>query len=120
MGGASAIRSPHTSDVKGAAESSVENEMEEEIYNMSQTPFHHKVSNTATTKMDDSTASVSAITKMATNTAHTTNVTTKMATVSSKTTSTGFKTMTYNPHMPLEMAEDLPPSAGVIIQLIQD
>ncbi|CAH2322528.1 Hypothetical predicted protein [Pelobates cultripes] len=70
--------------------------------------------------MDDSTPPVPAIAKMATNTAHTTNVTTKMATASSKTTSTGFKTMTYNPHMPLEMAEGLPPSAGLIIQLIQD
>ncbi|CAH2328799.1 Hypothetical predicted protein [Pelobates cultripes] len=113
-GGTSPTRSPHTVSVKGAAESLNVHEMEEDCYNVPQT-FHHMVSNTDTTKMDDSMTPALAILKMATNTAHTTNVTTRMATTPSKTTSTGFKTMTYNPHMPLEMAVDLPLSAGLII-----
>ncbi|CAH2311888.1 Hypothetical predicted protein, partial [Pelobates cultripes] len=55
--------------------------------------------------------------KMST-TVHVTTATTKMATATSnmetatsKMASSGFKTMTYNPNMPLEMAEDLLPSA---------
>ncbi|CAH2293798.1 Hypothetical predicted protein [Pelobates cultripes] len=64
--------------------------------------------------------------KMST-TVHVTTATTKMATATSnmetatsKMASSGFKTMTCNPNMPLEMAEGLPPSAGMIIQLIQN
>ncbi|CAH2325178.1 Hypothetical predicted protein [Pelobates cultripes] len=57
--------------------------------------------------------------KMST-TVHVTTATTKMATSTFKMASSGFKTMTYNPNMPLEMAEDLPPSVGMIIQLIQN
>ncbi|CAH2301430.1 Hypothetical predicted protein [Pelobates cultripes] len=118
-GGTSAARSPHTVSLKGTAESLNVQDMEEDCFNVPQI-FHHMVTKTDTTKMDDNMTPVPVILKMATNTAHTTNVTTKMATTPPKTISTAFKTMTYNPHMPLEMAEDLPPSAGLIIQLIQD
>ncbi|CAH2282961.1 Hypothetical predicted protein [Pelobates cultripes] len=118
-GGTSAARSPHTVSLKGTAESLNVQDMEEDCFNVPQI-FHHMVTKTDTTKMDDSMTPAPVILKMATNTAHTTNVTTKMATTPPKTISTAFKTMTYNPHMPLEMAEDLPPSAGLIIQLIQD
>ncbi|CAH2307854.1 Hypothetical predicted protein [Pelobates cultripes] len=67
----------------------------------------------ATSKMTTSDQSDIATTKMAA-------VTTKMATATSKMATTGYKTMTYNPNMPLEMADDLPPSAGMIIHLIQN
>ncbi|CAH2248813.1 Hypothetical predicted protein [Pelobates cultripes] len=37
--------------------------------------------------------------------------TTKMATTTSKMATAGYKTMTYNPNMQLEMVDNLPPSA---------
>ncbi|CAH2218713.1 Hypothetical predicted protein, partial [Pelobates cultripes] len=43
-----------------------------------------------------------------------------MAAATSNMATTTFKAATYNPNMPLEMAADLPPSAGMIIQLIKD
>ncbi|CAH2330097.1 Hypothetical predicted protein, partial [Pelobates cultripes] len=44
----------------------------------------------------------------------------KMATATSNMATTTFKAATYNPNMLPELAEDLPPSAGMIIQLIKD
>ncbi|KAM8945894.1 LOW QUALITY PROTEIN: uncharacterized protein RCH25_049246 [Pelodytes ibericus] len=47
--------------------------------------------------------------------------TSKMATATSKMApTTTFKAATYHSDMPLEMAEDLPPSAGMIIQLLKN
>ncbi|CAH2220656.1 Hypothetical predicted protein [Pelobates cultripes] len=43
-----------------------------------------------------------------------------MAAATSNMATTTFKAATYNPNMPPELAEDLPPSAGMIIQLIKD
>ncbi|CAH2312024.1 Hypothetical predicted protein [Pelobates cultripes] len=43
----------------------------------------------------------------------------KMAAATSNMATTTFKAATYNPNMPPELA-DLPPSAGMIIQLIKD
>ncbi|CAH2276247.1 Hypothetical predicted protein [Pelobates cultripes] len=67
----------------------------------------------ATTKMSATTCLTTSTNKMAAATSETTDASTKM-------TSTSFKTMTYKPNVPLELAEDLPPSAGMIIQLIQN
>ncbi|CAH2225181.1 Hypothetical predicted protein [Pelobates cultripes] len=113
VGGNSATRSPHTTDNDRATESP-------DVYGMVDahnialtTPLPQRNRNIATTKMDATNDPDVATIKMAiTLTCH--------VTASSKMTSTGFKAMTYNPNMPLEMAEDLPPSAGLIIQLIQD
>ncbi|CAH2251478.1 Hypothetical predicted protein [Pelobates cultripes] len=44
----------------------------------------------------------------------------KMATATSNMATTTFKAATYNPNMPPELAEDLPPSTGMIIQLIKE
>ncbi|CAH2256431.1 Hypothetical predicted protein [Pelobates cultripes] len=69
--------------------------------------------------MDANTESVIDSTKMATTFTSDTTATSQMADATSKMAS-GFKTMTYKPTMPLEMAEDLPPSAAMLIQLIQN
>ncbi|CAH2285755.1 Hypothetical predicted protein [Pelobates cultripes] len=114
----SVARSSHTSDVERATESPDVCDMEEAFNITSLTPLQQRIRKIATTKMDDTNESDIATTKMATTLAYDITDTSKMATstskmadATSKMASTGFKAMIYNPTMPLEMAEDLPPSA---------
>ncbi|CAH2276342.1 Hypothetical predicted protein, partial [Pelobates cultripes] len=108
-GGASAVRPKTFKGTVRAIISPEDNSMElgaEVLQTSSYSALPQRISHDATTNMAAS--------------PHIVYSTPKMATATSNMATTTFKAATYNPNMPPELAEDLPLSAGMIIQLIKD